>query len=124
MIISHVLTGHYLKLESYGDDCKTRDENSNHYNFLDKFEYLTQAKLTSKSIAATDIKNSIEILAKKNQLSGLTIYLELDDLKGLSNNDPEFKYSNGFSSLESICFCFPHLWEIYYIIYANRFTKI
>lgn len=96
------------KLRIYGEYCENRSDDPHYYDFLGHFEHLVQITLTSKSTTAHDLKSTLQILARRNQLRQLTIYQS--DAKMVEPIMPDdgkfFEYLNGFSSLKRIIFHF------------------
>lgn len=96
------------KLRIYNEYCEERSDDPHYYDFLGHFEHLVQVTLTSKSTTAHDLKSTLQILARRNQLRQLTIYQS--DAKKVEpiipDNGKHFEYLNGFSSLKTIIFYF------------------
>lgn len=102
--IGETLAKHCPKLRYFGDYCREVSTVPLCYDFLGNFEHLTQAVLISRSKNAYDLKSTLQILAKKNQLTELTIYQRTATNIESTNDEQFFEYSNGFSSLKTISF--------------------
>lgn len=102
--IGEALAKHCPKLRVFSDHCREVSTVPLCYDFLGHFEHLTQAVLISRSLNGYDLKSTLQILAKKNQLTDLTIYQRSAKKIESTEGEPFFEYSNGFSSLKTISF--------------------
>lgn len=105
--VGEALVKNCPKLRVYGEYCEDRNNDPKYYDFLGHFEHLVRATLTSRSTSACDLKSTLQILAHKNQLRQLTIYLS--DAKMIESpmiDDRPFEYFNGFLCLKTVLFHF------------------
>ncbi|XP_055309453.1 uncharacterized protein LOC129573184 isoform X2 [Sitodiplosis mosellana] len=95
------------KLKVYGEYCENRSDDPHYYDFLGHFQHLIQVTLTSKSTTAHDLKSTLQILSRRNQVKQLTLYQsDAKMVEPMMIDEHFFEYSHGFSSLKTILFHF------------------
>lgn len=102
--VGNALAKYCPKLRVYSDFSEDRNDNIKYYDFLGQFNHLSEVTLTSNLSNAYDVRSTLEILSRKNQLRKLTIYCRNKRMIEQSGSNAYFNYRFGFSNLECMEF--------------------